>query len=209
MGNSLALGLYLAWSGRGGLTYANRKLQERLKEGKEDAERIAERAGEASVARPEGELIWFHAASVGESLALLELIRRIVEERDDLTVLVTTGTVTSAGVMAERLPDGAIHQYIPLDARAFVTRFLDHWRPDLAVWCESEFWPALICETHKRGVPMMIVNARMSKNEPRPLAFPPRHGSEPSGTASTGRWCRTTSRRCICAASECPPQGWK
>jgi 3-deoxy-D-manno-octulosonic-acid transferase len=80
------------------------------------------------------------------------------------TVLVTTGTVTSAGVMAERLPEGAIHQYIPLDARAFVTSFLDHWRPDLAVWCESELWPALICETHKRGVPMMIVNARMSKS---------------------------------------------
>jgi 3-deoxy-D-manno-octulosonic-acid transferase len=163
MGNSLALGLYLAWSGRGGLSYANRKLRERLKEGKEDPERIAERRGETSLPRPEGRMIWFHAASVGESLALLELIRRILEEREDLTVLVTTGTVTSAGVMAERLPEGAIHQYIPLDARAFVTRFLDHWRPDLAVWCESEFWPALICETHKRGIPMMIVNARMSK----------------------------------------------
>lgn len=163
MGNSLALGLYLAWSGRGGLSYANRKLRERLKEGKEDPERVGERRGEASQPRPDGDLIWFHAASVGESLALLELIRRILEERDDVNVLVTTGTVTSAGVMAERLPERAIHQYIPLDARAFVTRFLDHWRPDLAVWCESELWPALICETHKRGVPMMIVNARMSK----------------------------------------------
>ena len=164
MGNSLALGLYLAWSGRGGLSHANRKLQERLKAGKEDPDRIAERRGEAGKDRPEGDLVWFHAASVGESLALLELIRRMLEERGDLTVLVTTGTVTSAGVMAERLPEGAIHQYIPLDARAFVTRFLDHWRPNLAVWCESELWPALICEAHKRGIPMMIVNARMSKS---------------------------------------------
>ena len=163
MGNSLALGLYLAWSGRGALSYANRKLRERLKDGKEDPDRIAERRGEASQPRPEGKLIWFHAASVGESLALLELIRRIVEEREDVSVLMTTGTVTSAVVMAERLPEGAIHQYVPLDARAFVTRFLDHWRPDLAVWSESELWPTLISETHRRGVPMMIVNARMSK----------------------------------------------
>jgi 3-deoxy-D-manno-octulosonic-acid transferase len=163
MRQSIALGLYLAWSGRGGLSYANRKLMQRLEEGKEDEGRLAERRGEAGRPRPDGKLIWFHAASVGESLALLELIRRITEEREDVSVLVTTGTVTSAGVMAERLPERAFHQYIPLDARQFVTRFLDHWRPDLAIWCESEFWPALICETHARGVPMMIVNARMSK----------------------------------------------
>ena len=163
MGQSIALGLYLAWSRRGGLSYANRKLEQRLEEGKEDDARIAERRGEASRPRPEGKLIWFHAASVGESLALLELIRRITEEREDLSVLVTTGTVTSAGIMEERLPERAFHQYVPLDAHRFVTRFLDHWRPDLAIWCESELWPALITETSARGVPMMIVNARMSK----------------------------------------------
>jgi 3-deoxy-D-manno-octulosonic-acid transferase len=163
MGQSIALGLYLAWARRGGLSYANRKLEQRLEEGKEDEARIAERRGEASRPRPEGKLIWFHAASVGESLALLELIRRITEEREDLSVLVTTGTVTSAGIMEERLPERAFHQYVPLDAHRFVTRFLDHWRPDLAIWCESELWPALITETSARGVPMMIVNARMSK----------------------------------------------
>ncbi|MFW5881040.1 MAG: 3-deoxy-D-manno-octulosonic acid transferase, partial [Roseicyclus sp.] len=163
MGKSLALGLYLAWSARGARRFAERKLETRLAEGKEDAARIGERRGEARVARPPGLLVWFHAASVGESVALLELIRRILEERADVSVLVTTGTVTSAGVMADRLPDRAFHQYVPLDARAFVMRFLDHWRPDLAVWCESELWPALITETHARGVPMMIVNARMSK----------------------------------------------
>jgi 3-deoxy-D-manno-octulosonic-acid transferase len=163
MAKSIALGLYLAWSGRGGLSFANRKLAQRLEDGKEDAARIGERRGEPGLPRPEGRLIWFHAASVGESLALLELVRCILEEREDVRVLVTTGTVTSAGVMAERLPSGAVHQFIPLDARRFVTRFLDHWKPDLAVWCESEFWPALICETHARGIPMVIVNARMSK----------------------------------------------
>ncbi len=163
MPRSFALGAYLAWSARGGQRYAERKLTERLGLGKEDAARLDERRGIASQSRPAGPLIWFHAASVGESLALLELIRRLLDERPDLHVLVTTGTVSSAGVMADRLPDRAIHQFIPLDARTFVRRFLDHWQPDVAIWTESELWPSLICETHARGKPMLIVNARMSK----------------------------------------------
>jgi 3-deoxy-D-manno-octulosonic-acid transferase len=163
MSGSFALGVYLAWSARFGRGFAERKLRERVAEGKEDAARLDERRGIAAVPRPAGPLVWFHAASVGESLALLELIRTLLDERPDITILVTTGTVTSAGVMADRLPEGALHQYVPLDARPFVRRFLDHWRPDLAVWTESELWPTLICETHARGVPMVLLNARMSK----------------------------------------------
>lgn len=163
MERSIALGLYLAWSGRGGHRFAERKLRERAAQGKEDRARLDERRGIAGRRRPDGPLIWFHAASVGESLALLELVRQLLEDRPDLNILVTTGTVTSAAVMADRLPDGALHQYVPLDARPFVTRFLDHWRPDVAVWTESELWPALICETDARGIPMLLLNARMSK----------------------------------------------
>ncbi|MBF9029525.1 3-deoxy-D-manno-octulosonic acid transferase [Rhodobacterales bacterium HKCCE3408] len=162
MGRSLALGLYLAMSTRATGIY-ERALRRRLAEGKEDAGRIDERRGIASQPRPPGQLIWFHAASVGESLSLLELIRRLGEEEPGVHILVTTGTVTSARVMAGRLPDHAFHQYIPLDAVAWVRRFLDHWKPDLAVWTESELWPALITETHARGTPMLLVNARMSK----------------------------------------------
>jgi 3-deoxy-D-manno-octulosonic-acid transferase len=160
---SPALWLYRAWSRRGAARFAEGKLAERLAAGKEDGDRLDERRGIAGKARPDGDLIWFHAASVGESLALLELIRRLTEERPGLTVLITTGTLTSAGVLADRLPEGAIHQFVPLDARPFVGRFLDHWRPDLAVWTESELWPTLICETHDRGIPMVLLNARMSK----------------------------------------------
>jgi 3-deoxy-D-manno-octulosonic-acid transferase len=163
MTRSLALGAYLGWSGRFGRRLAERKLRERVAAGKEDAARLDERRGIAGRPRPEGRLVWFHAASVGESLALLELIRTLLHARPGLHVLVTTGTTTSAGVMADRLPEGAMHQYVPLDARPFVQRFLAHWQPDLAVWTESELWPALICETHARGVPMILLNARMSK----------------------------------------------
>jgi 3-deoxy-D-manno-octulosonic-acid transferase len=159
---SLALSAYMAFSARA-TRYAEKKLSARLDAGKEDPDRIGERRGIAGMERPEGDLIWFHAASVGESLSLLELIRRMSEERPDLHFLVTTGTVTSAQVMAARLPSAAFHQFIPVDALPYVRRFLDHWRPNLAVWTESELWPALIVETKARSIPMVIINARMSK----------------------------------------------
>jgi len=162
MAKSLALALYLLWSNRAA-GFADNKLRERLAKGKEDAARLDERRGLAGMPRPDGALIWFHAASVGESLALLELIRRLLDEREDLHILVTTGTVTSAQVMQDRLPDRAMHQFVPLDAGPFVRRFLDHWRPDLAIWTESELWPSLIVQTHRRQIPMLLVNARMSK----------------------------------------------
>jgi 3-deoxy-D-manno-octulosonic-acid transferase len=163
MSRSFLLNLYLAWSARGARRFADRKLRERLAEGKEDPARLEERRGVASLPRPDGSLVWFHAASVGESLAVLELVRRLLEEREDLHVLVTTGSVTSAAVMADRLPERAIHQYVPLDAKPFVTAFLNHWKPDVAIWTESELWPTLVVETHARGIPMLLLNARMSK----------------------------------------------
>lgn len=111
--------------------------------------------------------MWFHAASVGESLSLLELIRRLLDADPHVTVLVTTGTVTSAELLSGRLPPRAIHQFIPLDFGPFVRTFLDHWRPDLAIWTESEFWPTLLTRTHARGVPMLLLNARMSMRSAR------------------------------------------
>jgi 3-deoxy-D-manno-octulosonic-acid transferase len=137
-------------------------LEFRKARGKEDADRFGERLGHAGLKRPNGPLVWAHAASVGESLSLLPLIGRLVSDRPGLTVLVTTGTVTSAGLMAERLPDGAFHQYIPVDRIPCVRRFLDHWKPDLTLWAESEFWPNLITETVVRKIPIVLINGRIS-----------------------------------------------
>lgn len=162
MGNSLGLAAYLAVSTR--LTgFAEKKLAQRLAEGKEHPERLSERRGQASVARPSGTLIWFHAASVGESLSLVTLIENLLDAFPDLNVLVTTGTRSSADLMATRLPEGTIHQFVPLDALPFVKSFLNHWHPDIAVWTESELWPALIAETDSRRIPMVLLNARMSR----------------------------------------------
>ncbi|UEM05359.1 3-deoxy-D-manno-octulosonic acid transferase [Skermanella rosea] len=137
-------------------------LARRRAAGKEDPARAPERLGRASADRPPGRLAWFHAASVGESLSVLILINRLLERYPDLTVLVTTGTVTSAELMARRLPARAIHQYVPVDRMPYVRRFLDHWRPDLALWIESEIWPNLLCEIGRRRIPAALVNARMS-----------------------------------------------
>lgn len=135
--------------------------------GKEDPARFPERRGHASLDRPPGGLVWIHAASVGESLSLLSLIQMLRETRPTLTILVTTGTVTSAKLMAERLPEGALHQYFPVDRSSFVRRFLNHWKPDLVLWAESEFWPNMIMEIRRRAIPMVLVNGRVSEKSYR------------------------------------------
>lgn len=137
-------------------------LKKRLGRGKEDAARFNERLGRPVMPRPEGHLVWMHGASIGESLSMLPAISEIISRANAPTVLVTTGTVTSARLMRERLPEGAIHQFVPVDRIPYVQGFLDHWKPDVAFWWESELWPNLVVETYRRKIPMVLVNARMS-----------------------------------------------
>lgn len=151
-----------------------RLLARRLAAGKEDPRRLGERLGHPGLPRPAGKLIWLHAASVGESMAVLPLIDRLLALAPAPTVLVTTGTVTSAALMAQRLPPGAIHQFVPVDLPAAVKRFADHWRPDAALWIESEFWPNLLRRLRRDGVPTALVNARLSAGSHRNWRRAPR-----------------------------------
>ncbi|MEM9031307.1 MAG: 3-deoxy-D-manno-octulosonic acid transferase [Pseudomonadota bacterium] len=123
--------------------------------------RIAERLGFATRARPSGQLVWFHAASIGESLSILPLVQELSGE---VSMLVTTGTATSAKLLERRLPPGAAHQFAPLDTSRAARRFLTHWQVDVAVFVESEVWPNLIEATSQRATPIMLINARMSKS---------------------------------------------
>jgi 3-deoxy-D-manno-octulosonic-acid transferase len=136
-------------------------LRERASRGKEDRARLGERLGTASAARPEGPLVWVHGASVGESLSALPLIDKLLE--CGCPVLATSGTVSSAHVMQARLPQGAIHQYVPLDTPRATARFLDHWKPRLGLFVESDLWPNLILSAAERGVRLALVNARISE----------------------------------------------
>jgi 3-deoxy-D-manno-octulosonic-acid transferase len=141
--------------------FARSVLSWRERSGKEEAGRLDERLGFASRPRPKGGLVWLHGASVGECISLLPLVDRLIQR--DMDVLVTSGTVSSARVLAARLPSGATHQYAPLDVAKFVNRFLDHWAPDIALFAESELWPNTLSAVHSRKIPLFLVNARISR----------------------------------------------
>jgi 3-deoxy-D-manno-octulosonic-acid transferase len=138
-------------------------LRHRVMRGKENPSRIDERRGIPSLERPPGKLVWLHAASLGEAQSILRLVDRLLHDRPDLSALVTTGTVTSARMLANRLPARALHQFVPVDRVSWIRRFLDHWRPDAACWVESELWPNLLLEAKVRGIPLALVNARISE----------------------------------------------
>jgi 3-deoxy-D-manno-octulosonic-acid transferase len=135
-------------------------LSARVARGKEDPARTGERYGRPSLKRPEGRLIWVHAASVGETNAVLPLVERLTAA--GFPVLFTSTTITSAKIAAARLPKDAVHQFGPLDVPAYLDRFLDHWRPYFVIFVESEIWPNVIGRLEQAVVPLVIVNGRMS-----------------------------------------------
>jgi 3-deoxy-D-manno-octulosonic-acid transferase len=136
----------------------------RLRRGKEVAGRLGERRGREREPRPAGRLLWLHAASVGETVSILPVLAALEARAPALTLLVTTGTVTSAALLSERVGrrGRVLHRFVPLDVPAWIGRFLDHWRPDAAVFVESELWPNLLDACRRRRIPLMLVNARLS-----------------------------------------------
>lgn len=142
--------------------FAPALLARRARGGKEDPTRIAERLARAEVARPDGPLVWLHGASVGESLSILPLVERLRTQRPEVTVLITSGTTTSAALLSRRLPPDAIHQYVPVDAPGAARRFIARWKPNLAVFVESELWPNLLLEAKAAGTRLALVSAKLS-----------------------------------------------
>lgn len=130
--------------------------------GKESPDRMNERKGKPSAERPEGKLFWVHAASVGEAQSALVLIQAVLKAYPHAHCLVTTGTVTSAALMQDKMPKRALHQFYPLDHPKWTNRFLDYWRPDLCLWMESELWPNMLLGIQKRNIPAALINARLS-----------------------------------------------
>ncbi len=158
---SFALGVY------GGLTrlvapLAPWLLHRRARRGKEDARRLPERLGRPSLPRPSGSLVWLHGASVGETLSVLPLVEALLTADPGLGLVVTSGTLASAQLLAQRLPPRALHQFVPVDTPAAAQAFVAHWRPDLAVFVESEIWPNLIAAARRAGAATALVSARLS-----------------------------------------------
>lgn len=137
-------------------------IKKRQRIGKEHPMRFSERLGQYRYPRPAGKLYWLHGASVGEAISMLPLIDRLLKDDPELSIMVTTGTLTSAEIMAKRLPKRAFHQFIPFDVPRFARRLIAHFKPDAVLWFESELWPALISEIHKAKIPLLLVNGRIS-----------------------------------------------
>ena len=161
LATSLATPLIAAW------------LSRRVRRGKEDPTRLAERWGRATIPRPPGPLLWLHGASVGESLALLSLAERARVTRSDVAILATSGTRAAAEVLERRLPANAIHRYVPVDTPAATRDFIRHWRPDLGVFVESEIWPNLLLEAKAGGARLALLSARLSDASVRRWARAP------------------------------------
>ena len=137
-------------------------IKRRLKKGKEDANRVSERYGIPTHARPEGPLIWLHAVGLGEVMALRGMIPILSQHCPDAHFLVTSGTRQSADVFSQNLPDRTLHQYLPLDVSGYCKAFLAHWKPDLCIWSEQELWPNMIWHVDQSGIPQVVINARMN-----------------------------------------------
>jgi len=164
LGRCLAQGVFGSYALLGRLVapLVRRHLKRRQARGREDPQRLPERLGKSAATRPPGPLLWIHGASVGEAQSALPLIERLRRDWPAIAILITTGTVTSARLMAERLPPDVIHQYVPVDLPDAVAGFLDHWRPDIGLIIESEFWPNLLRAASARGTRLVLLNGRIS-----------------------------------------------
>ncbi|KIN61438.1 3-deoxy-D-manno-octulosonic-acid transferase [Sulfitobacter noctilucae] len=158
--------LYRAWVGTSMLLvpFFARSEVRKLRRAGFTVVRAHEKLGHATEPRkPNAPLVWFHGASVGESLSVLALITRMGEVLPDAQFLITSGTATSANLLARRLPPRTVHQFAPLDAPGPLKRFLKHWHPDAAIFVESELWPQMLRRTHASGAKLALVNARLSE----------------------------------------------
>ncbi len=146
-------------------------LRHRLARGKEDPERWQERLGIAGLPRPSGKLIWMHAVSVGELLALRGLVAELSAHAPSVVFLLTSVSRASSAAIARHMPERSVHQFLPLDLPGSRQRFLDHWKPDLVVWAEQDLWPGLAAEATRRGIPQAFVNVRMNSSAFRRRRF--------------------------------------
>ena len=132
---------------------------------KEDSNRYKEKLSKINASRSDGFLIWFHVASVGEAMSILPLIENYLENKKINKILITSITLSSGKILEKRFNQNTkvIHQFLPLDIPLLVNKFLEHWKPNLSIFIESEIWPNLIIETKKRNIPLLLINARITK----------------------------------------------
>ena len=132
---------------------------------KEDSISYREKLSKIEISREEGFLIWFHVASVGEAMSILPLIESCIEEKKINKILLTSITLSSGKILKKRFNQNAkvIHQFLPLDISVWTSKFLEHWKPNLSIFIDSEIWPNLISQISEKKIPLLLINARITK----------------------------------------------
>ena len=140
---------------------------------KEDSSRYKEKLSKINIPRGEGFLIWFHVASVGEAMSILPLIENCMQEQKINKILITSITLSSGKILEKRFNQSAkvIHQFLPLDIPVLTNKFLEHWKPNLSIFIDSEIWPNLISQISEKKISLLLINARITKKSFRRWKF--------------------------------------
>ena len=129
---------------------------------KEDLTRILEKLSFPSKNRKKGKLIWFHAASVGELMSIVPLVKSLESNKKIKTILITTSTLSSAKIFKKLDFKKSIHQFFPIDFLYFSNRFIDYWKPEIAIFIDSEIWPSTFSVIKKNSIKLLLLNARIT-----------------------------------------------
>ena len=135
----------------------------RILKNKEDPIRFKEKLGIFEKKSIKGKLIWFHGSSVGEILSIIPLVEKFEKNKNIKNILITSNTFSSSKVLKKFRLKKTIHQFLPIDSRILVKKFLSNWEPSVAIFIESEIWPNFINEINRKEIPLILINARMTK----------------------------------------------
>ena len=135
----------------------------RLIKKKEDPTRFLEKYSITSKKRLNGKLIWFHGSSVGEILSMIPLVEKLEKNKNIKQILLTSSTLSSSNILSSLNFKKTIHQFFPIDSQYIVRKFLNHWKPKLAIFAESEIWPNMIINLNEKKIPKILINARITK----------------------------------------------
>ena len=135
----------------------------RILKKKENYKRFREKFSFPTKKRRVGKLIWFHGASVGEILSIIPLIKNYEKKKSISQILITSSTLSSSKIISKFQFKKVTHQFYPVDYFYFTNNFLNYWKPNLAIFIESEIWPFMFNDIKKRKIPLILLNARLTK----------------------------------------------
>ena len=134
----------------------------RIFRNKEDPKRYKEKLCFFSKKKIGKKLIWFHGASVGEISSIIPLVFKLEKNRKIDQILITSSTLSSSNILKQFKFKKTVHQFFPIDTNQLSNKFLNYWKPSLAVFIDSEIWPNMVFNLKKKSIPILLLNARIT-----------------------------------------------